>query len=220
MGAKQRWPLIPHPAFDLRIQYPDRPASVNGKYRRQLDLETGVASVFYDEENGMTESVFSSRKHDINVIRLKAGKQGKINTILSFEETPGRQGMHFEHNLDSAFLSVEPGAIPGWLTYHAAYANDPGGYDGLARVTQKGGNMQQEGSCLKIEGADEILVLVRITPLADGKTSEEMNVRQAYRTVMKSYCLYTARNIKRCSAGCSWIWDVLQSGKKSLRNKC
>ena len=65
MGAKQRWPLIPHPAFDLRIQYPDRSASVNGKYRRQLDLETGVASVFYDEENGMTESVFSSRKKTI-----------------------------------------------------------------------------------------------------------------------------------------------------------
>ena len=187
MGAKQRWPLIPHPAFDLRIQYPDRPAFVNGKYRRQLDLETGVASVFYDEENGMTESVFSSRKHNVNVIRLKAGKQGKINTILSLEETPGRQGMHFEHNLDSAFLSVESGAIPGWLTYHAAYANDPGGYDGLARVTQKGGNMQQEGSCLKIEDADEILVLVRITPLADGKTSEEMNVRQELSGLSDSY---------------------------------
>lgn len=112
MGARQRWPLIPHPAFDLRMQYPAQPTSASEKYRRQLDMETGVASVFYDGENGMMESVFSSRVHNVNVIRLKAGKQSKINTTLSLEETPGRHGMHFEHNLDSAFLSVESGATP------------------------------------------------------------------------------------------------------------
>lgn len=187
MGARQRWPLIPHPAFDLRIQYPDRPVSVSGKYRRQLDMETGVASVFCDGENGITESVFSSRDHNVNVIRLKAGKQGKINTLLSLEETPGRQGVHFEHNLDSAFLSVESEAVPGWLTYSATYANDPGGYEGLARVTLKGGKMEPEGSYLRIENADEILVLVRITPSVDGEISESATVRQELSGLSESY---------------------------------
>ena len=187
MGARQRWPLIPHPAFDLRIQYVDTLALANEKYRRQLDLETGVATVYRNGEEDVCESIFSSRTHNVNVIRLKAGKQGKINTLLSLEETPGRHGIHFEHNLDSAFLSVKSGAVPGWLTYHAAYANDPGGYDGLARVTLKGGKMEQEGSSLKIEDADEILILVRITPLADGKISKETNVRQELSELSDSY---------------------------------
>ena len=59
MGAKQRWPLIPHPAFDLRIQYQDTTTFIKGKYRRQLDLETGVTTVLRDGKEGVTESVFS-----------------------------------------------------------------------------------------------------------------------------------------------------------------
>lgn len=175
MGANYRWPLIPHPAFDLHIQYLNTSAFVKEKYRRQLDLETGVATVF---SQGITESVFSSREHNINVVRLKAGEQGKINVVLALEETPGRHGIHFEHNLDSAFLSVESGATPGWLTYRAAYSKNPGGYEGLARVTLKGGKMEHEGGRLKIENADEILILVRITPLADHKISEKTTVHK------------------------------------------
>lgn len=178
MGAKERWPLIPHPAFDVHIRYRDTASFQKEKYRRQLDLETGVASVCGKGKEGITESVFSSRKENVNVIRLKAGKEEKINVVLSLEETPGRHGMHFEHNLDSAFLSVETSAIPGWLTYRAAYAKDPGGYEGLAKVTLKGGRMKQEGHALAIENADEVLILVRITPLADAKISQETATRK------------------------------------------
>lgn len=138
MGAYQRTSCIPHPAFDLCMQSLSAPASEPENYRRQLDLETGEAKVFYDGEDGITESVFSSREHNVNVVRLKAGKNGKVNTRLSLKETPGRKGMSSGHNLDSAFLSVETEAVPGWLSYKANYWNDPGGYEGLARVTLKG----------------------------------------------------------------------------------
>lgn len=218
MGARQRWPLIPHPAFDLRVQYQDASALANEQYRRQLDLETGEASVFRSGENGIKESVFSSRKDNINVIRLKAGRQGKINVVLGLEETPGRHGIHFEHNLDSAFLSVERGAVPGWLTYRAAYANDPGAYEGVARVTQQGGKMKQEGSCLKIEGADEILVLVRITPLKDNKNSEEANVSRELSALSDNYEELLAPHNKehgdmfrrmQLDLGCSSEWEAI-----------
>ena len=44
MGAVQRWPLIPHPAFDLCIRYTDTTLQAENGYRRQLDLETGVGT--------------------------------------------------------------------------------------------------------------------------------------------------------------------------------
>ena len=44
MGAVQRWPLIPHPAFDLCIRYTDTTLQAENGYRRQLDLETGETS--------------------------------------------------------------------------------------------------------------------------------------------------------------------------------
>ena len=177
MGAVQRWPLIPHPAFDLCIRYTDTTLQAENGYRRQLDLETGETSAFWGGRGGVTESVFSSREHNVNVLRLKATGQRKINLVLGLKETPGREGVHFEHNLDSAFSSVSTEAFSGWLSYRAAYKYDAGGYEGLARVSLKGGSMITEGDSLRIADADEVLVLVRITPLENANLSVRPSVQ-------------------------------------------
>lgn len=178
MGASQRWPLIPHPAFDLHIRHLKAPSEASSTYRRQLDMENGVTSVFScDGEKGI-EDVFSSRSHNLNVIRLIAGGGKKLHVLLSLEETPGRKGMHFEHNLDSAFLFTESKAEPGWLTYRAAYRKDPGGYEGVARVIHKGGSMRQQTEGLEITNANEVLILLRITPQENWKNSTLSTVKK------------------------------------------
>lgn len=91
--------------------------------------------------------------------------------MLSLEETPGRKGVHFEHNLDSAFLFTEAKAEPGWLTYRAAYQKDPGGYEGVARVIPKGGSMRRQAEGLEITEAEEVLILLRISPQENWKNS-------------------------------------------------
>ncbi len=188
MGARERWPLIPHPAFDLRIQMKEKSCD-STYYRRQLNLETGEASVYWkdNEREIFEESAFSSRKDNVNVIRLKANRKNKLNVMLSLEETPGRQGSHFDHDLDNAFLSIRNEATPGWLTYHAGYTKDPGGYEGLARVTLKGGRMQQKNNCLEIENADEILIVLRITPLEDGNNSMIDDVKRELTRLPRQY---------------------------------
>lgn len=196
MGAEQRWPLIPHPAFDIRIKYNNE---ANSDYRRQLDLETGVATVMSNGGDGITQNVFSSREHNINVIRLKAGQNSKINIVLGLEETPGREGDHFEHSLDNAFEFVEKETTPGWLSYRAAYNNNPGGYEGLARVTLTGGEMKQDGSNLTIENADEVLVLVRISPLEDGNKSIEKEVKKELTKLSNNYDNLLAPHINKHS---------------------
>ena len=172
MGANQRWPLIPHPAFDLCIRQLDKLPLLVADYRRQLNLETGEATVVWKQGSGsFTESVFSSRKDNVNVIRLKANNKGKINVELSLEETPGREGEHFEHDLDHAFSEVNREASGHWLTYHAAYDKDPGGYDGVAKVTLRGGNIQTKGKSLVVRNAEEVLIIVSIVPQEDARNA-------------------------------------------------
>ncbi|WP_294629120.1 glycoside hydrolase N-terminal domain-containing protein [uncultured Bacteroides sp.] len=168
MGANQRWPLIPHPAFVLCIRPLEKSSLPVTDYRRNLNLETGEATVAWKQEAGsFTESVFSSRKDNVNVIRLKATKSAKINVELSLEETPGRKGEHFEYDLEHAFSEVNREAFGHWLTYHAAYDKDFGGYDGVAKVTLKGGSIQAKGKSLVVRNAEEVLIVVSIVSQED-----------------------------------------------------
>lgn len=222
MGAVQRWPLIPHPAFDLCIRYTDTTLQAENGYRRQLDLETGETSAFWGGRGGVTESVFSSREHNVNVLRLKATGQRKINLVLGLKETPGREGVHFEHNLDSAFSSVSTEAFSGWLSYRAAYKYDAGGYEGLARVSLKGGSMITEGDSLRIADADEVLVLVRITPLENANLSVRPSVQGElsrlpldYNTLLLPHSRKHAEMFRRMQLdlGCSSDWKTTSTEK-------
>ena len=176
-GAGATWELTPHPAFDLHLDH----LSPGGllAYANQLDLESGEASCRWQRSNAAVEQrVFSSRIANVNVVSLKATHGKKLNLTLSLGETPGRSGMHLgAFHLDTAFTSVTNQSEPGWLTYRAKYALDSGGYEGLARVTHVGGSMVKVGNALTLTDADELLVLVRISPLADGSTSVKSAVK-------------------------------------------
>lgn len=223
MGAFQRWPLMPHPAFDLSVKNWKESSANIKHYRRQLNLETGEALVEKQDITGkIEEAVFSSRTHDVNVIRLKASQGRKLNILLALKETPGRKGTHFEHNLDSAFRSVNSRAMPGWLMYQAAYSTTPGGYDGLARVTLKGGRMAVKGESLKIEDAEEVLVVIRIIPLADINLSDVPAVKKElsslpdnYQQLLKPHSRVHGEMFRRMQLdlGCEDAWKTTSTEK-------
>ena len=146
-------------------------------YRRQLDLETGEVVTRWD---GYEQRVFSSRSHNVNVVLLRASAGHKLDVTLNLEDTPGI--------LANAFRSLRSEASPGWLSYHAGYAADPGGYEGLARVTAKGGRMQlEEGTRIHVQDAEEILVVMRITPVAGGESYRQDAVRTELTGLSKDY---------------------------------
>lgn len=86
MGARQRWPVIPHPAFDLRIRYLNgRPSGAS--YQRKLNLAEGTVTVAPTAAGGR-EEVFTSRADNVTVIRLTAAKGRKLNVSLALLNLP------------------------------------------------------------------------------------------------------------------------------------
>lgn len=223
INAFQRWPLIPHPAFDFCINWggKDRIA-----FNRQLDLEIGEGKAQW-EYNGclFEETYFSSRAHNVNVVRLRDKLGKNLNLSLSFRETPGREGIHFEHNLDSAIKKIEKTVDLGWLTYHVAYNNDSGGYDGVARIIQQGGQIIQTDSSLQIKDSKEVLIIIRIVPWENKNKSdinliknELLQLPPNYQFLLSSHAEKHREMFRRMELdlGCSDEWKKM-SVEKSLQ---
>ncbi|HVI48243.1 MAG TPA: glycoside hydrolase N-terminal domain-containing protein [Chitinophaga sp.] len=187
MGAPQAWPVSPHPAFDLNIHTSSQGA-IN-HYKRSMNMETGeVRSSWQDTAGGVEYNIFSSRAANVNVMRIRGINGRKLSTTLALHETPGRHGQIDKVDVSKAFRNISTLAEKGgWLAYHAQYARDSGGYEGLARVTIKGGSMTADSSDLQINNANEILVVLRITPLQYGATTQRVAVQNELAALALNY---------------------------------
>lgn len=187
MGAPLTWSVSPHPAFDLNAH--TQTTGTIRDYRRRLNMETGEAITYWrDDEGGVEQSIFSSRTNNVNVLRIRGRAGRKLSVSLSLDETPGRSGNYSGIDLSKAFRGVSSKAdAGGWLGYHAQYASDSGGYEGLARVIANGGSMAVAGNHLLVSGTNEILVIMRITPLQYGATTQETFVRNELSLLPAAY---------------------------------
>lgn len=163
--------VIPHPAFEVWIAHES--VGEASDYCRQLDLETGESLTRWKQGDlGIEQRVFSSRPHDVNVVSLKATAGGTLDVTLFLKETPRSskniKGVSMKDYARPPEIAVER----GWLCYDVAYGFDPGGYEGVARVTTKGGRMSVDDGKLRIAGADEILVLLRVLPQKDAEVPQ------------------------------------------------
>ncbi|KPK49603.1 MAG: hypothetical protein AMK72_04080, partial [Planctomycetes bacterium SM23_25] len=178
--------VVPHPAFDLHLQF--KSAGESSDYRRQLDLETGEALTAWENaDGGVEQRAFSSRTYDVNVIQLKGTAGRKLDVTLSLAETPGRRRSIKGVNLRDYTKRPRTAAARGWLFYDVEYGFDPGGYEGVARVTTKGGNMSADGGKLTVSGADEILIVLRILPQEDGSVLQRRSIQAELTKLPGSY---------------------------------
>jgi alpha-L-fucosidase 2 len=176
-GAREEWILMPHPALDLALDLAG--AGAEGVYRRSLDLETGeTRTVWQSSEGGVKTRVFSSREHNVNVVQMKATGGRRLNLTLQIRETPGRAANHMGFDLAGAFRAWRTEAAEGGLYQFADYAKDRGGYESVIRVETTGGARRVEGSSLKIEEAESVLLLMRIHPLDDATQSRKDELRR------------------------------------------
>ena len=173
-GATSCVPVSPHPAFDLVISH--HGLENTSAYERDLNLENGEAiSRWTCDGGGVEQRVFSSRADNVNVVLLRATGGRKLDLSLSLAMTPND---NTKLDLNKVFSSVVTETTAKGLYFHANYARDRGGYEGVARVSTKAGTLTQDANTLRITDADEVLITLRVHPLDDGSSSERSTIEK------------------------------------------
>jgi hypothetical protein len=138
-----------HPGFVLRIDQP--PQGEIRDYVRTEDFATGEVAVRWKDDAGARHRrCFVSRTD--HAIVLSIGGAGKVSCVLTPEPVPEPR-IRSELKIDG-----------GWAVYHNTYTHGKGGFDAAIRIVPSGGKVEADGTAVRIEGADEVLLLMRIEP--------------------------------------------------------
>jgi alpha-L-fucosidase 2 len=134
---------------DLLLTSPD--ANEVTDYRRDLNLDTAVATVTYSIDSvRYTREVFSSPVDQVIVIRLKADKPGKV-TFTANMQTPQKASVTVEspNTLVMQGINGSSRGIAGALKYQAR-----------AVVTTTGGRIESGNDRITVTDADSALLLI------------------------------------------------------------
>lgn len=161
------------PAFDLRVRM-DADMHVTD-YRRSVDFQTGEASVRWTgPDSSYARTLFVSRADGVVVLRITGARSGSVSCRLELRpRDPGHQ--RFRRNITDVKVVAEP----DWMTFTNRFSNAyPGSIqtlEGVASIRRRGGSVAveqrragaspTEDTAVVITGADEVLVLVDISPL-------------------------------------------------------
>ncbi len=182
-GGK-RWtdPFVP--ACDLKIRM--EPRGEVKDYQRAVDFTTGVAAVNWSDERGVfTRRVFCSRADDVIAVSLTGAAKGTVDCRFQLATRPlaSQGGWNPENMSRIGIKDTEAAAGEGYLTYRCSFRRSwPGGlqgYEVAARVITRGGLTATEGDAIKVTGADEVLVLLRVELLDDFARSRLPALRTA-----------------------------------------
>ncbi|MDE6076463.1 MAG: glycoside hydrolase family 95 protein, partial [Muribaculaceae bacterium] len=133
----------------MEFSYPDK--KISG-YRRELNLENAVAkTTFKSGDVTYTREYICDYPDDVMAVRISADKPGAVTMTLSTDL------------LRKSDLNVSDKGII--LTGKVDYPMfGPGGvaFAGDLRVAPKGGKVSHTDNSVKVEGADEVIVLVDV----------------------------------------------------------
>ncbi|HET7626397.1 MAG TPA: glycoside hydrolase family 95 protein [Verrucomicrobiae bacterium] len=136
---------------NLWLDFPKAKSVEN--YRRDLNLDTAVATVSYTE-NGVTftRQVFSSPVDQVIVVHFTADKPGKISFSVGMD-TPEKATVSVEDKNTVVLRGVNDGSqgIKGALKFQAR-----------ARVIPQGGKISSDANSVSVQGANSATLLIAI----------------------------------------------------------
>lgn len=198
-GGK-RWtdPFVP--ACDLRVSMV--PRGVVRDYARSVDFRSGVAAVRWSDDRGeWLRRTFVSRADNVMVLHLRGPSAGIVDCELGLAARPAVGGGYWDPagKFAKGISSVEAGAEGEWLTYHAQFrrrwTGSLRGYDAAARVLIRGGVMQARGETLVVEGADTLLVLLRVATRKGGQSEIGQSLRAELGALQDDYDRLLTRHV-------------------------
>ncbi len=133
----------------LRFDYPEKAVATD--YRRELDLDTAVASVRYRVgEVRYERECFSSAVDQVFVMRTSGDRSGSVTFAIDF----ARHKADIRANPDGTLVvsGVATGkTVAGWRGVH---------YYALLKVLTENGRVAVEDGRLRVEGADSCTILL------------------------------------------------------------
>ena len=142
------------PLGDLWLEFPDHQSFSD--YRRELDLSTGMAQVFYRVgQTTYRREVFSSAVDQVIVIRLSCDKPGG----LSFSATMTRERDSQTKTAAPDLVTLEGEAI-AYAERHKGERPVGVKFHGALQVKARGGRTRLEGQKVIVEGANEAILFV------------------------------------------------------------
>ncbi|MGB2824317.1 MAG: glycoside hydrolase N-terminal domain-containing protein, partial [Phycisphaerae bacterium] len=173
-----------HPGLHLRLLIPQEGRPEN--YRREMVLDTGEVIVRWDDGRGSwRREVFVSRPHDAIILRLRKPEKAKLDCLLWLAEAPGR--------LPGDFASVAVEHRDDEMCFRGVYGRKAGkaeaeGYHALARIVCRGGRSENvAGQGIRITGADEVLLAMRVEYLEVAGRADVAALRDALADLPRDY---------------------------------
>ncbi len=203
-------PFVGACALDLCSTAPGAPAA----YLRGVDFETGEAWVAWEDGAGLFHRrFFVSRADDLIVLKLSSPAGSKLDLSIGFRElayTPPTD----PRDRDIRALTVDrcEGTVSGTLLVHRMRFKQRlenqrlHGCGTLARVVATGGATRADGLRLRIEGADELLLLIRTVPdrsdrrlSVDGEAAALMKIEARYEGLLAAHAARHGELQRRCT---------------------
>lgn len=130
----------------------ERMQAAAGEYRRELDLDTAIATVSYTS-NGVrhVREAFSSAVDQVIVMRWTADKPGAIRTRIEMARESG-----------AAVTAI--GADTLILAGQAAHGHEKPGvrFAGVLKATAEGGTVATDGDGIAVSGADGLTLILSV----------------------------------------------------------
>jgi alpha-L-fucosidase 2 len=132
-----------------------------GDYTRDLDLQSGIASVHYRVNNvGFRREIFSSVPDNVIVVRLEAKANGPLSFSVALDRPVNAQTIAISPNR----LAMTGDALPPVLGDPATTERIVGiAFRAEVLALAEGGTVKADGANLKISGADAVTLLVAAT---------------------------------------------------------
>jgi len=125
-------------------------SSASSGYRRDLDLDQAIATTEYRQDGvAYRREVFASRPDDVVVMRLSADRPGALSFEAAFETPQAADAAVHDGDLILSGRNGSQFDVPAALTFETR-----------VRVITRGGLTRADGKALRVEGADEVLLLV------------------------------------------------------------
>jgi alpha-L-fucosidase 2 len=177
------------PLGNLLLDFPDAAAAAN--YRRELDLDTGIAAVRYQiGEAAFTREVFASAPDNVLVARLAADKPGRINVTLALEREKDAQVL--VDPLQTNRLILRGQIIAQYLDTAPVPAMR---FEGQMLALPTGGKVTSAGGKLTITGADSLVLLVAGATDYRGGEPEKLCRETLQKAAAKPYSVLRAAHV-------------------------